>query len=222
MTMRRSLKYFKEIYSNVWLMDNHKWAFYIWESCRLRNPNIFPSTLVHIDYHWDGINDFSNPRSVKRLINVQDSQSLLDFVTNTSFIRFDSFIAPSIIRGSVKEIHFYCLDYDNDIALDEELLRQCHAKQFVYKNIDSLIQHVSGKSIVFDIDLDIFNKSDKWEEGNIWDENDILKFVDKCTSIIANSALVTIATSTGYSGNNKDTEYLTDLVVPRIVSHKTR
>ena len=49
-------EYFDEIYPNIWIMDNHKWALYCWEQYRVKNQ--IPSTLVHIDYHWDAVNDY--------------------------------------------------------------------------------------------------------------------------------------------------------------------
>lgn len=51
----RHNKFIEELYSNVYLMDNHKWALYCWEFYRQKKQ--LPSTLVHLDYHWDAIND---------------------------------------------------------------------------------------------------------------------------------------------------------------------
>lgn len=218
-TVRRNSKYFEEIHTNVWLMDNHKWAFFIWEDYRYRNPGKFPSTLVHIDYHWDGINDIQEPEKVTNLLNINNSKGIRNLIARDSLVRYDSFIAPAIIRGIVKEVHFYCFQSDGDDGLENDLLQRYKAKQFIHSNIDTLIQGVSGKSVVFDIDLDIFNRSDKWDRGDIWAEEDILSFIDKCSGLIANSSLITIAMSFDYSGTAKDAKYLARLLVPKIIQN---
>jgi len=217
--IKRSGKYFEELYPNVWLMDNHKWAFYIWEDYRFRHSGEIPSILVHIDKHWDGVNDFRNPEVITSLININGTKELRDFVEYKSFVRYDSFIAPSIIRGFVKEVHFYCLQDDTDIGLDDDLLYHCEARQFIHNNLDSLIQHVANRPLIFDLDLDMFNRSNQSNEGDIWSEDAIVRFVDDCLEMIVNSSLVTIAMSFDYSGTDKDTIYLTKLVVPRIIKY---
>lgn len=217
--IKRGGKYFEELCPNVWLMDNHKWAFYIWEDYRFRHSGKIPSILVHIDKHWDGVNDFQKPETLARLININSTQGLMDLIEHKSLVRYDSFIAPAIIRGFVKEVHFYCLQDDTDIGLDDDLLHRYGARQFIHKNLDSLIQHVEDRPILLDLDLDIFNKSDQWNEGDIWPEGEIVSFVDKCTELVLNSSLCTIAMSFDYSGANKDTIYLTKLVVPSIIKY---
>jgi len=218
-TIRRNGNFFKEIYPDVWLMDNHKWAFFIWEDYRYKNPGMLPPTLVHIDYHWDGINDFQSLAEINDLINVASSKEMRKLVAQDSLVRLDSFIAPSIIRRIIEEVHFHCLQSDSDEGIDNDLLRRYRAKQFSHSNIDSLIQSAAGKSVIFDIDLDIFNRSGQWSRGELWAEDDILSFLDKCSILIANSSLVTIAMSFDYSGASRDTKYLVQLAVPRIIKH---
>jgi hypothetical protein len=157
--IKRNDKYFEELYPGVWLMDNHKWAFYIWEDYRFRHAGKIPSILVHIDKHWDGVNDFQKPETITNLININSAKELRDLVERKPFVRYDSFIAPSIIRGLVKEVHFICSQDDTDIGLDDNLLHRYEAKQFVHKNLDSLIQHIGDRQILFDLDLDMFNRS---------------------------------------------------------------
>ena len=56
-------------------------------------------------------------------------------------------------------------------------------------------------------------------KGDLWKENEIAEFVNKCSGIIANSSLVTIAISPGYSGTKDDMIFLKELVVPKIVNY---
>lgn len=107
MRVRRSDRYIEELYPNVWLMDNHKWAFYAWESHRVRPGNEIPSVLVHVDYHWDGVNDFQEPETVTHLINLHSCENIKELVAEDILVRYDSFIAPAIIRGFIREIHFF-------------------------------------------------------------------------------------------------------------------
>ena len=225
MRVRRSDRYIEELYPNVWLMDNHKWAFYAWESHRVRPGNEIPSVLVHVDYHWDGVNDFQEPAAVTHLINLHSCENIKELVAEDTLVRYDSFIAPAIIRGFIREIHFFCLDHENDVGLDKSLLheyRATQATQFIHTDIDSLIEHVAGRLLIFDFDIDIFNRSDRWNEGNIWAERDIIDFVDKCSKLIMRSSVVTIAMSFDYSGTDDDTAHIVKLVAPRIIKHFQR
>jgi len=61
-------EYFEEIYPNIWIMNNHKWSLYCWEQYREKND--IPSTLVHLDYHWDAINDYSENESLIKNMNL--------------------------------------------------------------------------------------------------------------------------------------------------------
>jgi len=217
--IRRSGKYFEELYPNVWLMDNHKWTFYVWEDYRFRRSVGIPPILVHMDKHWDGVNDFQTPETIADLININSAKGVMNLIEHKSLVRYDSFIAPSIIRGFVKEVHFYCLQDDTDVGLDDDLLYRYKAKQFIHKTLKSLIEHVGGRSILFDLDLDLFNRSDQWNEGDIWPEEDIVRFMGKCSELIINSPLITVAMSFDYSGTDKDTKYLAKLVIPIIIHY---
>lgn len=107
-------RYFEEIFQNIWLMDNHKWAYYIWENFSSQKMPQIPSVLFHLDYHWDGVNDFRDSSTIKKLIDIKKVESIHDLVLEDEYIRKDSFISPAIIRGLVNEIHFYCKQNDRE------------------------------------------------------------------------------------------------------------
>jgi len=69
-------RYFEEISPNIWLMDNHKWAYYIWEKVFSKNTHKTPVTLFHLDYHWDGVNDFKESIHITDLINIKEIQKI--------------------------------------------------------------------------------------------------------------------------------------------------
>lgn len=218
--IRQHEKYNEEVYPNVWLMDNHKWAFYVWENYRYHNADGIPPVLVHIDQHWDGVNDFQSQGRIHSLLRIKSSDEIKKLIERNSFVRYDSFIAPSIICGFIKEVHFYCLQDDTEIGLDDDLLYRYGAKQFIHKTIDSLIQRVEGRPLLFDLDLDVFNRSEQWGVGDIWPREDIERFMDKCSGLIVQSPLLTVAISYDYSGTEKDAKYLANLVVPKIIRYK--
>ncbi|NQT09967.1 MAG: UPF0489 family protein [Desulfobacteraceae bacterium] len=151
-------RYFEEISPNIWLMDDHKWAYYIWEKIFSQNAHKAPFALFHLDYHWDGVNDFRESTHIKELVNIKEIGKIHNLVLE-DYIRKDSFIASAIIRGLVDEVHFYCKQKDTEPGLDESLLAEYKASQFLHHDIDSLISYSTQKPIIFDIDLDLFNKS---------------------------------------------------------------
>jgi len=205
-------QYFEEIFPGVWLMDDHRWAYYVWEKMFLQKKNEWPFALVHVDCHWDGVNDFyGNPSAVKELVGMNDIDSIYSLVQKNKDVRKDSFIAPAIIRGLVDEVHFYCKQTCTGPGLYPPFLKEHNAGQFIHRNIESLISHQISKPIIFDIGLDIFNKSDMWDEGDIWKEIEIFEFLWKCSNMIQSSSIVTTAMSFGYSGTEKDTRHLTRL-----------
>ena len=59
-------------------MDDHKWAYYVWEKYRCESVHNPPFTLVHLDRHWDGVDDFTN--------NPSEHTAPLDRATNISQI----------------------------------------------------------------------------------------------------------------------------------------
>ena len=207
-------EYFEEIYSNIWIMHNHKWAFYCWE--QYRESNDIPSILVHLDYHWDACNDYSENESTIRDMNLKDIKDVLIEDTN---IRKDSFIAPAIIRGYINRIDFHCYQKDNAIGFDADFLSRYNAIENVCENIEDLVQNIGDKEIILDIDLDIFNTLGS-RMGKLWSKEDIESYIHKITPLIKQAKIITIAMSYGFSGSDEDVENLTKLVVPMIINIK--
>jgi hypothetical protein len=208
--------YFEEIHPNVWLMDDHRWAFYIWEKFLQHDGGKKPRALVHLDYHWDGVNDFSADADQERLRKISELDEICKIVSEEMGIQKDSFIAPAIIRGIVEEVHFLCFQRETEPGIDAELLDRYGSRQYFHPDLSSLSEHAPAGSL-FDIDLDIFNKSGYWDKGDLWTGIEISQFLYGCNHLLESSSLVTIAMSFGYSGSEDDTRYLTELVVPQIV-----
>jgi len=204
--------YFEEIFPDVWLMDDHRWAYYIWEKIFFDKKNLLPVTLIHLDCHWNGVNDFhGNPPAVEELTKIKDINNIYCLVHENANIRNDSFIAPAIIRGLINEIHFFCKETCTGPGLYPPFMKEYNARQFMYENIESLISNNISKPVIFDIDLDFFNKSEMWDEGNLMTDLEIMEFLSLCTPMIKISSLVTASMSFGYSGTEDDTRHLAKL-----------
>lgn len=74
--------------------------------------------------------------------------------------------------------------------------------------------------ILFDICLDLFNKSDQWEEGDLWEDHEIVEFLEKTSPYIEGADIVTVSFSFGYSGTTDDTKQLAALVLPKMFGYR--
>lgn len=209
-----------ELDCGVWLMDDHRWALQIWSEYQ-RETQCPRFSLVHADYHWDGVNDFhGHPEQVDILL-AADHTELSRLIEKDELIRFDSFIAPAIIRGLIEEVHFFCLEDDgNDEGIDSEILTNYNCQQFIHSDYHELAALSFSGPVVFDLCLDLFNKSDNWYEGDLWAEQEIDQFFESVTPLIRSAALVTISLSFGHSGTAEDTRKLATQIVPRILSNR--
>jgi hypothetical protein len=199
----------------VWLMDDHRWALKVWETERKHNHY----SLVHADYHWDCCYDFHDqPAEEDKLLRASPEQ-LAYLVAHGEWIRYDSFIAPAVKRGLVHTIHFYCLQESaGDNALNEEFLRSCGAQQILHRTPDQLTRATIVEPIIFDLCLDLFNRSDEWAKGDLWTDAGIDAFVEKVGSLITAAELVTVSMSFNYSGTPEQTRHLTKRVIPKILA----
>jgi len=213
--------YFEKIHPNVWLMDDHRWAYFIWEQLLNRERSKAKRALLHLDYHWDGINDFKADSNQERLRKITDIEEIFQEVREGKRVRKDSFIAPAIIRGIINEVHFLCFQDDTPPGLDEELIDKFNVRQFFYEDISSLLISAPNSSL-FNIDLDIFDRSDQMYEGELWPDFEILEFLDGCSELIKSSPLITIAMSFGYSGSREHTKHLARLVLPKVLEFRAK
>lgn len=213
--------FFTDLGNGVWLMDDHRWAFYIWEKFR-KQSGIQRFSLVHADYHWDGVNDFAEQLDEVRKLISADEIELFELVRKNKLIRYDSFIAPAVLRGMFEEVHFYCAQDDgDDVGLDESLLQLSGCIQRVHQDILSLVTSQFSTPLIFDLCLDLFNRSnDKEYEGDIWRDDEIYRFLDSTYSLIEHASIVTISLSFGYSGTVEDTRRLAGMVIPKVMDSR--
>jgi len=202
--------------SDIWLMDNHKWAFYDWFRFHVES-GIPKLSLVHADYHWDGGNNFhESPEKAEEFLGADD-EDLFKLIREGNLIGFDSFIAPAILRGFIDEVHFFCKQDDgSDIGIDDGLLAHSGTKQFIHHDAESLSKQTFSSPLIFDLCLDLFNNSDMWHQGEIWPDHDIRSFLDITKPLIKKARLVTVSLSFGYSGTKDDTRRILKMVLPML------
>lgn len=204
---------------NVWLMDDHRWAFIVWERCRSKPKYC----LVHADQHWDGVYDFHDDPEGEQALIAANIDCLEDFVADNDRIRCDSFIAPAVRRGLFKEVHFFCTEDDgNDIGLDEKLLTSSATTQFVHQTIAGLASQQFECPLIFDLCLDLFNRSGDWETGSLWSDAEVTDFLKSVEPLLQAAEIVTVSLSFGYSGTEEDTRRLAHLVCPRIMASRSK
>jgi hypothetical protein len=199
----------------VWLMDNHRWALKVWETERKHTRY----SLVHADYHWDAGYDFhGHPEQEARLLSASSAE-VAEIVAAGTWIKFDSFIAPAVRRGLVNTVHFYCFQDDAE-PIDESILKICGATQVCHSSVESLgASYITGP-LIFDLCLDLFNRSDQWEEGDLWSDGEILHFLEVVQPLVVRADIVTISLSFNYSGTHSDTRHLAKLVVPSLLAQR--
>lgn len=203
----------REIAPGVWVMDEHKWALYVWNI----NRNILPEILFHADYHWDGDNDFpGDDTGLSELLSKKNR--LKKIISEDQYIRKASFITPAVRAELFKELHFFCYQRNIDKGLETETLIRKAVRQFLHTSQESVLEKLNGKSVAFDLDVDLFNHSTFYGKGDLWPDHEILSFLDRFGELIKKSPLITIALSYFYSGTVKDTRHLAELILPKILS----
>lgn len=205
---------------DIWLMDDHRWAFYAWmqHSDRTQVPSF---SLVHADYHWDGVNDFHDDEVRLAELRAADLPQLYEMVLHKRGVQFDSFIAPAVLRGIVRDVHFFCRQYDEEIGLDPDLLDGTGTRQYIHETVDSLASAEYARPLIFDLCLDLFNDSDMLGEGELWADAEIEGWLMQVQPLIQRATLVTVSLSFDYSGTEDDTRHLASLVIPRLIEWRS-
>ena len=204
-------EYFEDLGANVWLMDNHKWALYVWEINRQKSGFY---TLVHVDYHWDSIYDFWEITEKEKELKEASIDDVKLLITNEDLIQYDSFIGPAIARGLIDDIHFLCYQDGDDEGFTEDVLLAFNAKQTIHNNAESLKNIEIKQPLLFDFCLDVFNRSDYDYQSDLWDDDEIEALLLDCKSLVEHADVVTVSMSYSYSGTEEDTKKLTERVVP--------
>jgi len=121
-----------------------------------------------------------------------------------------------VIRGLVSDVHFFCLQDNAAQGLDAELLISSGARQTLHEEAVALSQANFEAPLIFDLCIDLFNRSDQWDTGELWSDAEIATFIEQMRPVIEQALIVTVSLSFGYSGSEADTRRLAALVLPRL------
>ena len=205
---------------DVWLMDDHRWAFYVWAQHALAYPDHVPWALVHIDAHADAVDGFlPDPAAWAELQDETDLDRIYARVAQDTDITLAAFIAPAVRRGWVREVHFWGCPADDDF-LDAPLLAASGATQQCHASVADIVSAVAGKRLLLDVDVDVFNRAERRGESRLWPHDEIVACVESWTPLVRQAEVVTIARSFGFSGTPTDTVLLTELVVSRVLAQR--
>ncbi|MGA9912058.1 MAG: UPF0489 family protein [Paraburkholderia sp.] len=205
--------YLAALGEDIWLMDDHRWALLVWERFA-HERRVRPFSLVHADFHWDGVNDFyQNEEQRNRLLGA-DLLTLETMIREDNWIRYDSFIAPAVIRGLFNDVHFFCLQDDTDPGVDQDTLDAAGAHQTLHQDAAELSHAKFDAPVILDLCLDLFNRSDQWLTGDLWTDAEVTDFLDQMRPLIEQAELVTVSLSFGCSGSEADTRHLASRVLP--------
>ena len=107
-----------------------------------------------------------------------------------------------------------------DKGIDVEFLRACGAKQTLHDDPQALATCQIAGPMLFDLCLDLFNRSEQWQEGDLWSDSEVLDFLKTVKPLVASAELVTVSMSFNYSGTPTDTRHLARLVIPELLAYR--
>lgn len=215
-------QYVEALYANVWLMDNHKWALWVWEQHSLAT-GIEKFTLAHADYHWDGGYDFFGHADMEAELLAARLEKLKYWIEEETWIRYDSFISPAVARGRFDAVHFFCKQEDEwDVAIGKPLLDATGTEQTIHKSVQSFTTLEAKRPLAFDLCLDLFNSEHgEYFRGVLWSDEEIQAFLDAARPLVETAEVVTVSLSFGHSGTEADTRKLAALVVPQLIEWRS-
>ena len=188
-------QYRVDLGASTWLMHDHRWALYSWEA----DAENRPCALIHVDHHWDAINDFKDSHQVEELrrASLADIESWTEDWSGR--IGYANFIAPAIIRGLVNEVHFLCEQSYGSDGFMLPFLAENEATQTFHDSLDALLAAASTtkQPTIFDLDLDLFHKGSNYFGKEI-------EVITDLSGVIRSADVVTVATSRMNQWRNGD------------------
>ena len=219
-SLRPDPSYVRRLHPRLWLMDSHKWALYAWESSLRPLPAHGHGVLAHLDYHFDTCNDVISAEDVARLLRAPGPAECADLTAGENLVKCDSFIVPAIMRGLIRDLHFFCREIDPDPGVYEEWLDTYDGPQFYHERLEDLLVALAGRAVLFDLCLDVFNnQANKSYRGDLWPDAEVVELIDDCGGLIRDARLVTVSLSFSHSGTQQDTRHLARVVLPSILHH---
>src|SRR5262249_28344953 len=146
-------------------------------------------SLIHADYHWDGVSDFYGSQQDEDILLSADDAALEEMIRGDHLIRYDSFIAPAVLRRYFSDVHFFCKQADDDDEIDNELLTRTGTAQFIHQTTGALTHQQYQSPLIYDLCLDLFNNSDMFYQSDLWPDDEIIDFLTECKPLVQRAHL---------------------------------
>ena len=170
----------------VYVMDDHRIAYYGWHEARAMGYIQDGATLVHIDRHSDD----KYPR--RGLVKGSDLKTHADYALNR--LAALNFIMPAVDQGLIAQFWDFTVKPGQNLSLDVlGVLKGTADKTTLGKLIS---RHADHRKLIIDIDLDAVVPL-YGESGSVFDE--AAAFL---AEIAKKGGAVTVATSPGYADQN--------------------
>ncbi|MFS1519584.1 UPF0489 family protein [Bacillus sp. SCS-151] len=206
--------YFPE--KKIYFMDQHKWAFYIWELTRekgLIQPN---ATLFHVDAHLDDcpfvLED--NPE----YINIKGLENIKAFTEN--YVNIDTFIWPAFGRETINNI-IYVSDFaGSNEPFDDWSRKRVEGRIYEGVRVHSIQElkraislgevepYIRDNSLILNIDLDFFNEEDLYDCNPLLYSDQEVKESLTYLKNLYNWDLITVALSPEHCGGKEACNHL--------------
>lgn len=193
----KMLKY--DLDKNIFVMNNHRWAFYCWQKYFNKNDNE-KITIVHIDAHPDAC------RTNKEDSGLIKTSNDLKYITNKC-LQCDNFIYAFALKNNfnVKIISLVNKEEFNERFYQDEEKFETET----FHDEKDFFSHIKKKKIdILDIDLDYFlhiNPATKTID-DCWTKEEINEFFKNLfNKMNIYPVITTIATSPFYMSGDSDT-----------------
>ncbi|WP_246311163.1 UPF0489 family protein [Paenibacillus xylanilyticus] len=221
--------------NKMFIMRDHNWSFAAWEIARLNKQIKSKSLVIHVDSHLDDVADGVRVKNLKtantkdEIIEVARSYDRsLGEVSPSSIMHIDNFIWGSLARGTIEEVIYVSRDTQDVNTLESmrasedveslyylsELPSDCNYLTTRFTSIDSFLSHfsesffkeyVSNRSVILDLDLDVFNNSDS--KSDLFPDDKVREYITRLFQLYPWD-LITIAISPDFCGGINEAEHL--------------
>ncbi|SDC48143.1 UPF0489 domain-containing protein [Paenibacillus sp. UNCCL117] len=175
----------------VYLMRDHNWSFAAWEIAKIDNRIKEKSLVVHVDSHLDDVADGAlvtnllSAKTVEEIMKVSESYDRSSGIFNeNNIMHIDNFIWASIARRTIEEVIYVSRDKQEVTSIKglkqnggiesrmimSNLPFDCNYRHLRYHSIESFLMsfnrdnftdYVSDRTAILDLDIDVFNESDR-------------------------------------------------------------